>query len=132
MVFNLTWSDLPGGHDDSDNKMRLVHTHPSPSEKGCGIHQNIWLCANPLKTLHRASRNRWLPPAYQSFEAYHSLLPGMRNPSARSLQVAISSNTHPCMLFILSRRDYNESYELGNRREGQGYHLWLVMLTRRA
>jgi hypothetical protein len=23
-------------------------------------------------------------------------------------------------------------FELGNRREGQGYHLWLVMLTRRA
>jgi hypothetical protein len=25
-----------------------------------------------------------------------------------------------------------KGYELGNRREGQGYHLWLVMLTRRA
>ena len=24
------------------------------------------------------------------------------------------------------------SYELGKRREGQGYHLWLVMLMRRA
>ena len=22
------------------------------------------------------------------------------------------------------------TYELGNRREGQGYHLWVVMLTR--
>jgi small subunit ribosomal protein S3 len=23
----------------------------------------------------------------------------------------------------------SSNYELGNRREGQGYHLWLVMLT---
>lgn len=54
----------------------LVCTHPSPSGKVCMEFTNIyiWLCANLLKTLHHDSRKPWLPPACQSFEAYHSLL----------------------------------------------------------